>query len=280
MNNNIFIFTIGCIILFCVILSSHRSYKEHFGLIDDINKAINNVANVGQQMVSVASKIPTEAERFAKSAVDFALKPAKDGLGEIKNVFDTVDREVKKMFEVIKDIFDKIKYFSDLLIIMLKRSQKCATGAAKIVKNYTARTKDVISKINIARAKMLICPTNPFLDMKKYWQNCISQILPFLKLAFKYTIILKRFYSEVLTYPELFPQGSDVTYCSNHWTQVTSQNAALDYAKKCNTCLHIKSIIKLGVEELQEFAGVIGRLFEVSDTIEREFSKITGIIKI
>ena len=84
----------------------------------------------------------------------------------------------------------------------------------------------------------------------------------------------------MLTYPELFPQGSDAKYCSSQWTQVTSQSAALDYAKKCNTCLHIKSILKLGVEELQEFAGVIGRLFEVSDKIEREFNKITGIIKI
>ena len=70
MNNNIFIFTLGCIILFCVIVASHKRYLEHFGLIDDINRGINNVARVGGQLVKVATKIPTEANRFAKSAVD------------------------------------------------------------------------------------------------------------------------------------------------------------------------------------------------------------------
>ena len=231
MIKKIGMFFMICFVIVVAIIKS-RKYNESFDLGGDITRAFNNVSNLTSTVTTITTRIPGEAANIANSALEVLIKPAKDGLKTAKGVLGSVETEVNKMFEIIKDIFNKIKYFSELLIVILKRSQRCALGASKVTKNYETRTREILLKIKPIMKKLEICPTKPFKNIIKYWKNCITQIFPFLGLALKYVNILRKFYSEVLTYPELFPQGSDAVYCKSAWTGVTTQNDALNYAKQ------------------------------------------------
>ena len=101
-----------------------------------------------------------------------------------------------------------------------------------------------------------------------------------MKALYQFSEILIKFYQEVLTYGELFPQGNNKHYCATAWKTVTTQTEVLHYGKRCNTCLHLKSIMKLGLDELQDFAKVINKVFNISKQIENQLNQVANIIKI
>ena len=165
----------------------------------------------------------------------------------------------------------------ELLIITINRLKVCSGGTSRIIKNYKLQTEAILSKISNIHKKIKICPQ--FLSSIKtpvtYYRDCISQIIPLIRLCYKYSIIIKTLYEEVLTYEELFPQESEKKkYCSNQYKNVKSQKDSLKYAKKCNHCLHLKSVLKLGLEEIKVFTNIIRFFIIKTLELKRAISKL------
>ena len=255
--------------------------RENFDIFSDVANALSRIGSLGSQITGTINSIPGIAEKLADSALDVALAPGKQAIKDVNTVISNVERDVKNLFNIIEEVFNKLKYFGELLVFLLTRAVKCAKGAERVTKNYKIRTESKLRGIKALYTKLQTCQSNPIKIPLSYWRNCITQIAPFMKELYEFTEILLKFYKEILTYDELFPQGvSKKQYCSTAWRTLSNQSQALNYGKRCNSCLHLKSIMKLGLEELQEFARVVNTIFKVTKGIETKISELGNLIKI
>lgn len=279
MSYKLYVFILLTFIITVSFINAYRQ-RETFDIFSDVRNAFSQISNLGNQITGAIGSIPNTAKNITTAALDIAISPAKTAITNVNNIIKKIETDINSLFKIIEEVFNKVKYFAELLIFLLERGVKCAKGAEKVTKNYKARTKDKLAELKMLHDKLQTCNKNPIKIPREYWRNCITQIKPFMKALYEFSIILMNFYKEVLTYEELFPQGNDKHYCATAWKTVTTQTQALQYGQRCNTCLHLKSIMKLGLEELQEFAKVINKVFEISTQIENEITRVGNIIKI
>ena len=280
MNRRIYIFFLIVFIIIASFVTSRRQ-RENFDIFSDVSNAVRDIGNLGGQITNTINSIPGIAGKLADSALDIALAPGKAAISEVNTVISNVERDITNLFKIIEEVFNKLKYFGELLIFLLTRAVKCAKGAERVTKNYKIRTEGKLRDIKALYDKLQTCRKNPIKIPLTYWRNCITQIAPFMKALYEFTEILIRFYQEILTYDELFPQGTaKKQYCATAWKTLSNQTQALNYGKRCNACLHLKSIMKLGLEELQEFAKVVNTVFKVTKSIETKINELGNIIKI
>ena len=286
MNNKLYIIFMFFIIL--LILSGYRKdYKEHWNpfsvfkavfesptLFDKIKNVFNDISKLTGNINNLATILPNIIKSAADTTLDIALRPARLAVNEFDKSTKKVETDFKNVFKILKDIFIKLKYFAQLLLFLINRAKICSEGADKVIKNYTIKTEEVRKKLDQIMVKMEICPNYSFKNTIKYCKNCIFQIQPLIKYSYEYTKILMKFYGEVLTYPELFPQGSEKNYCQIHAKDKMSKADAIRYAHKCNTCLHIQSVLKLGLDELKDFFKVIKFLFDNSKKFEASITNL------
>ena len=277
--NKIYIFILLIFIIIVAIINA-RKHRENFNIVNRVNGVVRDIGSLGNRITGAVNSIPGTAKRITDSAIGIALAPGKAAVRDINRTVKGIERDIKNLFSIIEQVFNKVKYFAELLIFLLERGVKCAKGAEKVNKNYKVRTETKFRQIKELHDKLQTCNNNPIKKPVTYWKNCITQIGPFMKRLYEFSEILINFYKEVLTYEELFPQGGDKYYCATAWKTVTTQTQALQYGKRCNTCLHLKSIMKLGLEELQEFAQVINKVFTVTQQIENQINQVANFIKI
>jgi len=270
------------LLIFIIIVAFINAYKqrEHFNIVNRINKVVSDVGSLGTKISGAVNSIPGTAKRLTDAAIGLALAPGKAAVKDVNRTIKGIERDIKNLFNIIEEVFNKVKYFAELLIFLLERGVKCAKGAEKVNKNYKLRTETKLREIKALHDKLQTCSKNPIKIPLTYWRNCLTQIGPFMKRLYEFSEILINFYKEVLTYKELFPQGNDKHYCATAWKLVTTPSEALRYGQRCNTCLHLKSIMKLGLEELQEFAKVINKVFQVTQQIEKQINQVANFIKI
>jgi len=290
MNNKFYIIFMILVIVLALSSCKKKQIQEDFYIFGSLFESPTiweKAANIIGDLASLSSRahlIVTDFPRLIKEvgevAIDVLLFPAKTMIGEFEKGVKRTQRDFHKIFSVLKDIFAKLKYLSQLLLFMINRAKICSEGADKVIKNYTIKTKEVMTKLSEITNKMEICIKNPFDDFIGYCKGCVFQIVPFIQYSYEYGDILIQFYKEVLTYPELFPQGSTKSYCQNNAKKIRSQSDAIKYAHKCNTCFHIKSVLSLGLKELQEFFKIIKVLFDNSKKFEKAINKIAGLLKI
>ena len=277
--NRLYIFILLIFIIIVAIVNA-RKQQEHFNIIDKVNQAIHEIAGLGTKIGEAVLEIPNTVKKIGDAAINVALKPAKTAISDINRTIKGLERDIENLFSTIEDVFNKVQYFAELLIFLLERGVKCAKGAEKVNKNYKSRTEHKLREIKELYNKLQTCRKNPIKIPLTYWRNCLSQIGPFMQRLYEFSEILIRFYKEVLTYEELFPQGNDKHYCATAWRMRMTQTQALQYGKRCNTCLHLKSILKLGLEELAEFAKVINKVFIITQQIENQIRDVANFIKI
>ena len=292
------IYSISMILIIFVILIWFR-YKdvhpEHFGFFDDVwgevsswvppmpfgdvDKIISRIGDLGNEISNLPRVIPREAKKMTDTVIDVALIPPKAVINVVKSSINQLQTDTNNLFGIIKKLFEKLKYFTELLMITINRARVCSEGADRVLKNYSSQTNQILNKISEIHKKIKICPENPFKQPITYYKNCVSQIIPLIKSCYKYTQILLKFYQEILTYKELFPQdGRKKDYCKNGYKTLKTKKDAINYAKKCNYCLHLQSILKLGLDEIKEFATMITNLTNKGQQLERALGKL--VIKI
>ena len=278
-RNKLYIFILLIFIIIVAFVTTYRR-RENFNIIDKVNNVVRDVGSLGNKITGAVNSIPGTAKKITDAALDVALAPGKAAIENVNNTIKGIERDITNLFKIIEEVFNKVQYFAELLIFLLERGVKCAKGAERVNKNYKARTEHKLQEIKVLHAKLQTCRKNPIKIPVTYWRNCVTQIPPFMKRLYEFSEILIKFYKEVLTYEELFPQGGNKQYCANAWKTVTTQMGALKYGQRCNTCLHLKSIMKLGLKELQEFAKVINKVFKVSQQIENQINQVANFIKI
>lgn len=293
MNNKLYIICIILVIVLALSTCKKAQIKEDFYIFGFFKSLVESPtiiekgANVMRDVAGLSSKahllvtdFPRLIKEIGETTINVLLFPATAAIGEIEKSIKQTQRDFHNIFAVLKEIFAKLKYLSQLLLFMINRAKICSEGADKVIKNYTIQTKEISKKLSDITDKMEICIKNPFDDFMGFCKGCIFQIVPLIKNSYKFCKILIKFYKEVLTYPELFPQGSTKSYCKNHAKKIKSKKDAIKYAHKCNTCFHIKSVLSLGLKELNEFFKIIKVLFDNSKKFEDAINKMTKVLKI
>jgi|TARA_B110000208_G_scaffold36929_1_gene48953 hypothetical protein len=277
--NRLYIFILLIFTIIVAIINA-KNHQENFNIVNRVNGVVRDIGGLGRKITGAVNSIPGTAKRITDTAIDIALAPGKAVIKDVNTTIKGIERDIKNLFSIIEQVFNKVKYFAELLIFLLERGVKCAKGAEKVNKNYKKRTENKLREIKDLYNKLQTCQKNPIKIPVTYWKNCVTQIGPFMKRLYEFSEILIKFYKEVLTYEELFPQGNNKQYCATAWKTVTTQSQALRYGQRCNTCFHLKSIMKLGLEELQEFAKVINKVFQVTQQIENQINQVANLIKI
>ena len=281
--NKLYIFILLTFISVVAFLNT-RKQRENFDainhLLGKVNSAIGDIGNIATDLGSAMTSIPRVAQDLATNTFNLAVAPAKQAITDVNRTIKGVERDIKNLFDTIEEVFNKVKYFAELLIFLLERGVTCAKGAQKVSKNYKLATDGKLAEIKALHEKLQTCTKNPIRIPRTYWRNCVTQIGPFMKRLYEFSNILIKFYKEVLTYVELFPQGENKAYCASEWRKAMSQTQALVYGKRCNSCLHLKSIMKLGLKELQEFGKVINDVFKITKLIETQINEVANFIKI
>ena len=303
-NNRIYIFGLILLVLVISLLSSSHNNIEGFGcgILDvacharwlreeaerllnaliaeatsGVDRILSDVTRFGKEVKDLPVIIPRTAKTIAEGVIDVALKPPREAVSVVKRHINLLQTDTNNLFKTIKSLFGKLKYFTELLMLTVNRALVCSKGAERVVESYTLRTSAVLTKLTEIHGKIKICPD--FINSVKtpitYYKNCISQIIPLIRSCYKYVQILIAFYKEILTYEELFPQDADAkNYCATHHKNVKNQADGIAYAKKCNHCLHLKSILKLGLGELNAFADGIKVLVDKGAELKGGISKL------
>ena len=245
----------------------------------EVANIINRIGNFSRQITNLPVTIANSAKVAAEDVLDVALIPPRSIVSLLKGSITQLEGDFKKLFDILPKLFDKLKYFTELLMISVNRARVCSEGAERVLKTYTLKTKDILAKLSNIHKKIKICPTNPLRQPTAYYRDCVSQIIPLIKGCYTYTHLLIKLYQEFLTYDELFPQNiRDKEYCRTHHSNVRTKKETIEYANRCNYCLHLKSILKLGLGELKEFAKLITNISNGGAKLEKAMGKL--IIKI
>lgn len=282
------------IFLVLIILLINPSYVENFGWFDDfvewiplppplpfgdVTRIFDKIKNIGDDINNFPRTIGNVATNLTDSIINVALLPPKTAANIVKQKITKLQTDTGNLFDAIKTIFEKIKYMTEVLMFTINRARICSEGAERILKNYTLRTNSILSKITIMHAKIKICPENPFRHLRKYYKDCITQIIPFIKSCYKYIQILMKLYKEILTYEELFPQDPKIIdYCKTAHKKIRNKKESIYYANKCNYCLQLQSVLKLGLGELTGLASTVKLFMDKGKEIENTLSKL--VIKI
>ena len=241
----------------------------------EVANMLGRIGDFGRQIANLPVKLATDAKNVAENVIDLALIPPRTLVSLLKGSITQLENDFKELFNILPKLFDKLKYFTELLMISVNRARVCSEGAERIIKTYTLKTKDIITKLGIIHRKLKICPTNPLKQPVTYYKDCVSQIIPLIKGCYKYTYLLIKLYQEFLTYEELFPQNiQKKEYCRTHHAKVRTKKESVEYANKCNYCLHLQSVLKLGLGELKEFAKLITEVSAGGAKLEKVFGKL------
>lgn len=284
-NNKVYILFMIFLIVIISVLSKNI---ESFGFFDfdwvplppplpffDVAKIFTKIGNMGRDIRDLPHVIPNVAKDITDGVINIALLPPKTAVNVLKTAINKLQSDTTNLFKIVKDLFGKLKYFAELLMFTINRGRICSEGAERVLKNYTLQTNAILNKISIIHKKLEICPKSPFSNLGKYYTDCIRQIIPFIKSSYKYSQILMKFYKEVLTYEELFPQApADIEFCKKGHKNLKTKKQLLEYANKCNYCLHVQSVLSLGLDEITEFAKTIKILVNKGKEIEKVFAKL------
>lgn len=251
------------------------------GAMRDVNRMINQLKGFTNTVNNLPRTVAGGAKNVADSVINTALVAPRHTAKTIQDSLKGFQANTTNLFKTVKLLFEKLKYFTELLMITVNRAKVCSEGADKVLKNYALQTNAILTKVSEIHKKIRICPE--FLSSLKtpatYYKDCISQIIPLIKSCYKYVKILIKFYKEVLTYEELFPQtADDKNYCATRHKNVRSKKDSIEYAKRCNYCLHLKSVLTLGLGELNEFASSIKLLSDKGTALQNALGKL--VIKI
>jgi len=251
------------------------------GATRDLNRMIGEINSFNNKIKYFPKTIETTAKNITDSVINTALIVPRHTARTVQDSLKGFQENTNNLFKTVKLLFEKLKYFTELLMITVNRARVCSEGADRVLKNYTLQTNGILNKLSEIHKKIKICPD--LLSSVKtpvtYYKDCISQIIPLIRSRYKYATILKKLYGEVLTYEELFPQGpQNKNYCATQHKNIKSKKDSLEYAKKCNYCLHLKSILKLGLGELNEFANAIKLLTSKGAALQNALGKL--VIKI
>lgn len=251
------------------------------GAMRDVNNMINQIKSFGDTINNLPRTIPRTAKTIADPIIDTALIVPRHTAKSVKNAVRDFQQNTNNLFNTIKMLFEKLKYFTELLMITVNRARVCSEGADRVLKNYTLQTNAILTKLGTIHKKIRICPNfvSSLKTPRTYYRDCVRQIIPLIRSSYKYVTIIKKLYTEILTYEELFPQGpEDKNYCATQHKNIKNKKESIEYAKKCNHCLHLKSILKLGLGELNEFASAIKLLSTKGVDLQKALSKL--VIKI
>ena len=257
--------------------------KDVVAVVEVLLPPASEITNIMDRLTELTKRVtdlPATLETSAKNTVDDTvaslLIPPKALAAVLKGSIKQLEKDFKELFNIFPKLFDKLKYFTELLMISVNRAKVCAEGAERIVKNYTLKTTDIITELGIIHKKIKICPTNPLKNPTTYYNECVSQIIPLIKACYTYTNLLMDLYQDLLTYEELFPQNIyQQSYCRSQYAKVRTKKEAVEYANKCNYCLHLQSVLKLGLGELKDFAKLIKEVSSGGAKLERAFGNLT-----
>ena len=242
----------------------------------EITNLMDRVTKLTKRVTDLPANLETSAKNTVDDTVASLLIPPKALATVLKGSITQLENDFKELFNILPKLFDKLKYFTELLMISVNRARVCSEGAERIIKTYTLKTTDIITELGIIHKKIKICPTNPLKNPTTYYNECVSQIIPLIKACYTYTNLLMDLYQDLLTYEELFPQNIyQQSYCRSQYAKVRTKKEAVEYANKCNYCLHLQSVLKLGLGELKDFAELIKEVSSGGEKLERAFGNLT-----
>ena len=264
------------------------------------NKIETGIEDAAKGVEEVAKKIPAIAENIAEEAIkdiktdinvvtnlgENTLKSGKKIILSIPNVIKGVTEHIPDFFNTLKEFFNQIETFSDLLLILMKRTLNCVGGGSKALENYMKDCSLKYITMIESLSNFSKCGDSIF----GIYHNCWVPSGHVKIAASDFFTSVKTWWNEVLTFPEMRPQGSNMDWCNKNFKIFTSTENSLEYAKKCNECLYVKGIISLGIGEIENIGIIITKLltvamnileglFSVGPLITQEVTDLESIIK-
>ena len=237
-------------------------------------KIETGVKDAAKGITDLAQQIPGIAKTVAETAIkpittgfnditDFgkdALTGGKDLILSIPDALKDLAEQLDPFFKALKDFFDQLEIFTKIVLILMKRTTNCVLGGGKAMESYLT---DCAQKYD----NMINTLTNFSSCGNSIWgiyHHCWLPVQPARVASHEFFVSIKTWWRQVLTYPEMRPQGANLDWCNSNFKLFTNTEDSLVYAKKCNECLYLKGIMALGIGELENLGSVLTELLTIS----------------